>query len=287
MNNFKEILRKVPGFRSNATWKKVISIIYFLFCLLMLTAEFQMFLFFFTIPFFIFYLISIVKNKKNKSPIKKEVIGAVIAFFLMIGSLSTSSVEPEDSDIAKLEDKSLTPVAKANSNPKENKVKEDKAKEDKAKEDKAKEDKAKEDKARNLEVHLSDIKLAFEQHDMGFTFTDSPLSDGTPRQLGQSQEGKGSGLLELYGKEKLEKAYLGTIAASDSQQHNMFNIIYMSGLLKHVIPQFEDSETWLNESIGKIVEDPETPIVKTINNKTITLSIQELLGMFELTIEPL
>lgn len=120
MNNFKEILRKVPGFRSNTTWKKVISIIYFLFCLLMLTTEFQMFLFFFIIPFFIFHLISIVKNKKNKSPIKKEVIGAVIAFFLMIGSLSTSSVEPEDNDIAKSEDKPVDSVVINNSNSKEN-----------------------------------------------------------------------------------------------------------------------------------------------------------------------
>lgn len=141
--------------------------------------------------------------------------------------------------------------------------------------------------SRNLGVSISDIKFIFENPEIGFMFNESPLSDGTPRQLGQSQNGKGSGLIELYGKENLEKVYLATIAVSDNIEHNVFNLIYMNGLLKNVVPEFENSETWLNQAISSVAQNPEEPIIKTLGDKNIKLELQETLGMFALTIEPI
>lgn len=101
MNNFKEALSKVPGFRSNTTWKKVISILYFMFSLVMLTVEIQAFICFLAIPFFIFYTKDSITSIRNRQPIKKDFLIASLAFVLMMGSVFTSSADTTGNDTPK------------------------------------------------------------------------------------------------------------------------------------------------------------------------------------------
>ena len=80
---FKDILRYIPGFRTGFKWKMVVSIIYYLFSLLMLVSGLALSLFFLSIPFAIFNLISSIKQKKIYN-----IITSILAFIVFIISAS-------------------------------------------------------------------------------------------------------------------------------------------------------------------------------------------------------
>jgi len=77
----KDILKYIPGFRTNKKWKKVIAIIYYIFCLLLLTSGFGTFLIMVSIPFIVFALSRGLKQKNrinvqpdNITPIEATII---------------------------------------------------------------------------------------------------------------------------------------------------------------------------------------------------------------------
>lgn len=139
---------------------------------------------------------------------------------------------------------------------------------------------------KNLGVSVNDIKAIFEKPEVGFTFSSSPLEDGTARQLGQSSKNKGAAMLELYGTSKLTKTYLGTFAANDSQEHNLFNLTYMIGLLKNVCPEFQEPGKWLSKALKEVADDPSKTVTKQLDGKVIKISLKKELGLFELVIDP-
>lgn len=81
----KEILKFIPGFRTGAKWKIIIAGIYYLFCLMLLTAGIGIFLFAVSIPFVIFYVIRAFKLRK-----REPVIFAIIAFIVLCLGLRLS-----------------------------------------------------------------------------------------------------------------------------------------------------------------------------------------------------
>lgn len=74
----KDILKYIPGFRSNHKWKMIIALIYYLICITFLGAGIGMFLFSEAIPFVIFNAIKAFKFRK-----KEAVILAIIPFIVM------------------------------------------------------------------------------------------------------------------------------------------------------------------------------------------------------------
>ena len=81
-SKIKKIMRHIPGFRSNVTWKKIIASFYYLFALFNLfVVEFWAFLFYVALPFAVFGLIDLWKAKiKSKKMIATFVIPLVICF---------------------------------------------------------------------------------------------------------------------------------------------------------------------------------------------------------------
>ena len=65
----KDIFKYIPGFRTDKKWKKVIAIIYYLFCLLMLMAGIGAFLIMTSIPFILFAILSLIKHR-NKTVVR-------------------------------------------------------------------------------------------------------------------------------------------------------------------------------------------------------------------------
>ncbi|APC79032.1 hypothetical protein [Clostridium botulinum] len=197
-----------------------------------------------------------------------------ILCILMIGILSIGVVACGSKETSTEESKEQTKQEEVNKNTKkETKVEE-------------KKEVKVEDNKKDLGIKVQNIKTLFEKEEIGFKFSNSPLEDGTPRQLGQSAEGKGAAILELYGKENLSKVYLGVFSASDSNEHNMFNVTYMLGIIKNVCPEFKDPDKWINSSIKELAENPEKTVTKDLGSKKITMDLKKDMGLFSINIEP-
>ena len=84
-------LKYIPGFRSNTKWKKIIAIIYYIFCLLMLGIGFDAFLFFAAAPFVVFSFIDLIQHNKKGISLKKATIPLVISLAIALIGLSMSS----------------------------------------------------------------------------------------------------------------------------------------------------------------------------------------------------
>lgn len=82
MNN---ILKFIPGFRSNKKWKMVIAVIYYLLALLCVSAGFGTFLFMAALPFVVFYGISAIKIRKLN-----PILLFIIAFLVLCSGIGLS-----------------------------------------------------------------------------------------------------------------------------------------------------------------------------------------------------
>jgi len=98
LNNF---LKYVPGFRSGVTWKKIVATIYYLFCLLTLTAGLGAFLFFTAIPFIVFSLTDLIQRNKKGISFKKAVIPLTISLAIAIVGLATFPSTENNNGITK------------------------------------------------------------------------------------------------------------------------------------------------------------------------------------------
>lgn len=92
----KDLLKYIPGFRSNKTWKKVIAAFYYLVAFTALVDGLGMFLLMLGMPFLIFSVSATIKARKNSIPIKSTVLTLVVS--LIITSAGFSMIEPADSD---------------------------------------------------------------------------------------------------------------------------------------------------------------------------------------------
>lgn len=94
-NNIKDLLRFIPGFRSNVLWKKIVASLYYLFALSMITEGFSLFLFTLSAPFIFFYAIEFIKNLKNKQMKSKTniILAASTILFFSSALLTPSSSE--------------------------------------------------------------------------------------------------------------------------------------------------------------------------------------------------
>lgn len=79
--NLKEIVKYVPGFRSNTKWKKIVASIYYLITILFLTSGIGLFLLFLSIPFIAFNVAPAIKTKQKKSIL----ITCISVLFLILG----------------------------------------------------------------------------------------------------------------------------------------------------------------------------------------------------------
>jgi len=134
----KEILKNVVGFRTEKKWKMVVASIYYVFCLLLMVAVgVGAFLIIATIPFIIFAIISIIKDKNKKKALITLVCG-ILLFSVGIKSDNTREVNEANAKqvIAQnkiITDKKAKEVAKAKviSDAKAKKISDEKAIEDK------------------------------------------------------------------------------------------------------------------------------------------------------------
>lgn len=75
----KDILKFIPGFRTQAKWKMVVASIYYLLSLFMFTGGIGMFLFCIAIPFVVFSIVDLVKKKGAR---RNPAIALAVSFIL-------------------------------------------------------------------------------------------------------------------------------------------------------------------------------------------------------------
>ena len=219
---------------------------------------------------------TIVKTKhKQKIMINVKVYIVLVAMFI-IGAI----IKPPVDQVAR--DK----YDKQQDIERKNKIKEKELVEKKKAEEKAIKDEIKR-VTKEIDDSRPDIsRIQFAFIDFGFRFKNSPLQDGTSRSLGMAIKGKGNGTLELYdyGGKKLRKATLVTFYV-DNPIENNYNLNSMVNLLDITCPEFNEMDEWLKNSLEYISNNSDKKVTKKINNKTITLSGNWVLGAYILDIE--
>lgn len=86
-----DILKFIPGFRSDKKYKKIIALIYYVFFLIGLFTDVGLGLFFLSMPFIFFYTIGVFKDRKKSLPLKKSLLPLVVSLGIAIIGISISS----------------------------------------------------------------------------------------------------------------------------------------------------------------------------------------------------
>lgn len=90
----KEILKYIPGFRSNTTWKKILASIYYVLAVILGFAEPGLFLFLAAVPFLVFSFVDLIQHKKKGIPLKKALIAFFLSFVVaVVGIAATPTTE--------------------------------------------------------------------------------------------------------------------------------------------------------------------------------------------------
>lgn len=136
-------------------------------------------------------------------------------------------------------------------------------------------------------VSKEEIKATFSQPEVGFTFEDSPLTDGTPRLLGKSSNGLA--IMELYGSsDKLAKATLMTFVDNTVSSQNINLIaLYNVAFLKKISPGHE-WDSWIGKSAEELAVEGTGEKRVNAGDNVVSLSLTKVEGvfMFLLSIEP-
>lgn len=88
----KELLKYVPGFRSNTNWKKVIATIYYIIGLTAIFDSIWTFITVITFPFLIFSFVGLIKRRKNLKSTPKILLPFIAS--LLIFSLAGNLIPP-------------------------------------------------------------------------------------------------------------------------------------------------------------------------------------------------
>lgn len=138
-----------------------------------------------------------------------------------------------------------------------------------------------------LGVSKAEIKGIFSQPEVGFTFENSPLTDGTPRLLGQSSNGLA--MMELYGSgDKLTKATLMTFVDNTVSSQNINLIaLYNVAFLEKISPGYE-WDSWIGKSAEELGMEGSGEKRVNAGDNVVSLSLEKIEGvfMFLLSIEP-
>lgn len=135
---------------------------------------------------------------------------------------------------------------------------------------------------------MSDIKKLYENKEINFTFEHRILVDGKDTYTGQSESNKGAAILEILGNIDTDQAEGLTLMVlnSSDDSHNLFNYIYLLGILKNYTTLGDDASSFLTESIGLIIENPEKEVTKEIDGNILKLSFEPILGSITLSLFP-
>ena len=102
---------------------------------------------------------------------------------------------------------------------------------------------------RGLGIGWHEVQAVFTRLDMGsFVFEHTVLPDGTPRFLGVSQDRLDT--LELRGpSDNIESVSLLTVFSAGDLSYNFKKMFYLLALLDVIVPEWDDREKWLTDSI--------------------------------------
>lgn len=91
------ILRHIPGFRSNMRWKKIIAVLYYLLVLLIFTSSWGMGLLFLAAPFVFFSFIDLIQHKKKGLALTKALLPLVLSLAVAtVGLANMPDTTPTD-----------------------------------------------------------------------------------------------------------------------------------------------------------------------------------------------
>lgn len=153
-----------------------------------------------------------------------------------------------------------------------------------------KEEKSKENteaEVKNIGYKMTEIKKLYEHKDINFNFEQRKLIDGKDTFTGQSDKNKGAAIIEILGnveKDEAEAITLMVINSTD-EDHNIFNLIYLLGVLTNYTDMGDDSTLFLTESIETITNNPDTVITREVDGKVVELSFEPILASITLTVK--
>lgn len=140
---------------------------------------------------------------------------------------------------------------------------------------------------KNIGYKMTEIKKLYEHKDINFNFEQRKLSDGKDTFTGQSDKNKGAAIIEILGnveKDEAEAITLMVINSTD-EDHNIFNLIYLLGVLTNYTDMGDDSTLFLTESIETITNNPDKLITREVNGKVVELSFEPILASITLTVK--
>lgn len=140
---------------------------------------------------------------------------------------------------------------------------------------------------KNIGYKMTEIKKLYEHKDINFNFEQRKLSDGKDTFTGQSDKNKGAAIIEILGnveKDEAEAITLMVINSTD-EDHNIFNLIYLLGVLTNYTDMGDDSTLFLTESIETITNNPDKVITREVNGKVAELSFEPILASITLTVK--
>ena len=140
---------------------------------------------------------------------------------------------------------------------------------------------------KNIGYKMTEIKKLYEHKDINFNFEQRKLSDGKDTFTGQSDKNKGAAIIEILGnveKDEAEAITLMVINSTD-EDHNIFNLIYLLGVLTNYTDMGDDSTLFLTESIETITNNPDKVITREVNGKVVELSFEPILASITLTVK--
>jgi hypothetical protein len=73
----KDILKYVPGFRTDKKWKKIVATVYYVFCVILLASGIGAFLMYVSIPFIVFAIVGTIK-KRDRTVVLTLIAGLII-----------------------------------------------------------------------------------------------------------------------------------------------------------------------------------------------------------------
>jgi uncharacterized protein YjbI with pentapeptide repeats len=137
--------------------------------------------------------------------------------------------------------------------------------------------------ALGIGVTRNAIQSVFEQPEIGFTFNPKTPVNGQPQVLGTSKNKLA--FIQLIGPSRnLRTASFVTIL-SDENFANLENSVFMLAFLKKALPDWEDTDDWLQSSAEIISQGTQREVVTTYGNQRIKLAFSKELRSLILSVE--
>lgn len=138
-------------------------------------------------------------------------------------------------------------------------------------------------KSGGLGISRDAVAKVFTQPEIGFALEESTPVDGKPRIMGLSPDQLA--ILELIGEpEALDHVNLMVTVPADRPDLAMLNLVYLLGVVKTVLPDWQEGPDWVTEAVEQL---PTKSEVKTVyGHATVELTSIKELGLICLSIKP-